>query len=274
MCGRVILDNMFEKGICDPCIVVCPVTEIPQCQGLTASTTQLQQELREYILPYIAEHYSTYAADGTLESLKDARDHFALGGLSNGALFVYEGGMRYDFDLFGSYAAFSGNGEPWVTVTTIKHTKEAFSKLGVDMKNYVYTSMWAEDTSDPVNGTYDVDDSVVGLIRTDKAVISFNGAWAQNIGINETYIDFMGDKGGIRMQYCGGFTYYTARDGALIEEKPTYRMNEMHRDEVLDFVESVRRGERNRNDIRYAVGTSKIMQAIYDSSAQHKEIVL
>ncbi|MBQ6023773.1 MAG: Gfo/Idh/MocA family oxidoreductase [Clostridia bacterium] len=151
---------------------------------------------------------------------------------------------------------------------------EAFSKLGVDMKNYVYTSMWAEDTSDPVNGTYDVDDSVVGLIRTDKAVISFNGAWAQNIGINETYIDFMGDKGGIRMQYCGGFTYYTARDGALIEEKPTYRMNEMHRDEVLDFVESVRRGERNRNDIRYAVGTSKIMQAIYDSSAQHKEIVL
>ncbi|MBQ9506919.1 MAG: Gfo/Idh/MocA family oxidoreductase [Clostridia bacterium] len=151
---------------------------------------------------------------------------------------------------------------------------EAFSKLGIDMKNYVYTSMWAEDTSDPVNGTYDVDDSVVGLIRTDKAVISFNGAWAQNIGINETYIDFMGDKGGIRMQYCGGFTYYTARDGALIEEKPTYRMNEMHRDEVLDFVESVRRGERNRNDIRYAVGTSKIMQAIYDSSAQHKEIVL
>ena len=132
MCGRVILDNMFEKGICDPCIVVCPVTEIPQCQGLTASTTQLQQELREYILPYIAEHYSTYAADGTLESLKDARDHFALGGLSNGALFVYEGGMRYDFDLFGSYAAFSGNGEPWVTVTTIKHTKAAFSKLGMN----------------------------------------------------------------------------------------------------------------------------------------------
>ena len=132
MCGRVILDNMFEKGICDPCIVVCPVTEIPQCQGLTASTNQLRQELREYILPYIAEHYSTYAADSSLDSLKAARDHFALGGLSNGALFVYEGGMRYNFDLFGSYAAFSGNGEPWVTVTTIKHTKEAFSKLGMN----------------------------------------------------------------------------------------------------------------------------------------------
>ena len=151
---------------------------------------------------------------------------------------------------------------------------EAFSKLGVDMKNYIYTSMWAEDTSDTENGTYDVDDSVVGLIRTDKAVISFNGAWAQNIGVNETYIDFMGDRGGIRLQYCGGFTYYTAKDGALMEIKPTYKMNDMHRTEVQDFVECVRKGERNRNDIKKAVGTSRIMQAIYDSSAQHKEIVL
>ena len=124
MCGRDIFDNMFEKGICDPCIIVCPVTEIPECQGIAASTIQLRQELREYILPYIAEHYSTYAADGSLESLKAARDHFALGGLSNGALFVYEGGMCYDFDLFGSYAAFSGNGSPWETVNTILQTEE------------------------------------------------------------------------------------------------------------------------------------------------------
>ena len=124
MCGRVIFDNMFEKGICDPCIIVCPVTEIPECQGIAASTIQLRQELREYILPYVAEHYSTYAADSSLDSLKAARDHFALGGLSNGALFVYEGGMCYDFDLFGSYAAFSGNGSPWETVNTIQTTEE------------------------------------------------------------------------------------------------------------------------------------------------------
>ena len=151
---------------------------------------------------------------------------------------------------------------------------EAFCKLGVDMKNYTYESMWAEDTSDKENGVYDVDDSVVGLVRTDKAVISFHGAWAQNIGVNETYIDFMGDKGGIRLEYGGGFVYYTAKDGALIETKPTFRMNAIHRSEVLDFAECVCRGERNRNDIRFAVGTSKIMQAIYDSSASHKEIQL
>ena len=27
MCGRVIFDNMFDKGICDPCIIVTPVTK-------------------------------------------------------------------------------------------------------------------------------------------------------------------------------------------------------------------------------------------------------
>ena len=151
---------------------------------------------------------------------------------------------------------------------------EAFSKLGVDMKNYTYTSMWAENTSDTENGVYDVDDSVVGLIRTDRSVISFHGAWAQNIGVNETYIDFMGDKGGVRLEYGGGFTYYTAKNGALLEVRPSFPMNGIHRDEVLDFAECVRRGERNRNDIRFAVGTSRIMQAIYDSSAAHREIVL
>ena len=129
MCGRVIFDNIFEKGHAKPCIIVTPVTETNQCQGLTAGIYQMRDELREYILPYVAEHYSTYAADGSLESLQAARDHFGLGGLSNGALFVYEGGMRYNFDLFGSYAAFSGNGEPWITVAIIQD--EAYANLPI-----------------------------------------------------------------------------------------------------------------------------------------------
>ena len=82
---------------------------------------------------------------------------------------------------------------------------QAFCKLGKDMKNYAYTHMWAEDSADIENGTYDVDDSVTGIIRTEGPTISFNGAWAQNIGVKETYIDFMGDKGGVRLDYCGYF---------------------------------------------------------------------
>ena len=130
MCGRVILDNIFEKGLAEPCIVVTPVTETKFVQGLTAGIVQMQDELRETILPYIVEHYSTYAKDGSAAGLLAARSHFGLGGLSNGALFTYEGGMRHDFDLFGSYCAFSGNGEPWKTVSAIQ--SDEFAALPVD----------------------------------------------------------------------------------------------------------------------------------------------
>ena len=130
MCGRVILDNIFEKGLAEPCIVVTPVTETKFVQGLTAGIVQMQDELRKTILPYIVEHYSTYAKDGSEAGLQAARSHFGLGGLSNGALFTSEGGMRHDFDLFGSYCAFSGNGEPWKTVAAIQ--EEQFARLPVD----------------------------------------------------------------------------------------------------------------------------------------------
>ena len=71
-------------------------------------------------------------------------------------------------------------------------TGEAFCKLGKNMKEYVYTSMWAGPPK--YDGIYDVDDSITGMIRTEGPVITFNGAWAQNIGEREMYIDFMGDK--------------------------------------------------------------------------------
>ena len=71
-----------------------------------------------------------------------------------------------------------------------------------------------------LNGTYDVDDYVTGLVRTSGPTITFNGAWAQNIGVSETYIDFLGDKGGIRLQYGASFKIYSAKNGALMETTP------------------------------------------------------
>ena len=88
--------------------------------------------------------------------------------------------------------------------------------MAKNMKEYVYKSMWAEDTKD-LNGTNDVDDMVTGYIRTDKASISFNGAWAQNIGEDEMFVDFMGDKGGIRLHYGKDFEWWTVEDGTLMK---------------------------------------------------------
>ncbi len=148
---------------------------------------------------------------------------------------------------------------------------EAFCKLGKDIKNYTYTNMWASDTRE-ADGTYDVDDSVTGIVRTSGPVITFNGAWAQNVGVDEMYIDFMGDKAGIRLQYCSHFKIWSVKNGMLTETQVSTRETDMYENEINDFVRCIKTGDKNQQNIDFAVETSKIMQAIYDSSENHCEI--
>ena len=140
------------------------------------------------------------------------------------------------------------------------------------MKNYTYRNMWAGPPD--YSGVYDVDDSVTGMIRTSGPVITFNGAWAQNIDESETYIDFMGDKAGIRLQYGKDFTFYTAEYGALSKYKPEFRSENMFESEINAFIDCVETGEKLPSHIDTIIVTAKMMQAIYDSSEQHAEIKL
>ena len=121
---------------------------------------------------------------------------------------------------------------------------------------------------------YDVDDSVTGMIRTSGPVITLNGAWAQNIGAEDRYIDFMGDKGGIRLQYGKEFTLYTVENGALVEFTPQYTSRDMFQNEIDAFVDCIKTGKKLPSHIDAVIVTAQMMQAIYDSSEQHKEIVL
>ena len=148
---------------------------------------------------------------------------------------------------------------------------ETFSRLGRDMKNYVYTDMWAGPPK--YDGTYDVEDSVTGLIRTSGPVITLNGAWAQNIGEGASYIDFMGDKGGIRLQYGKDFKLYTVKGGALMECTPKYQTRDHFQNEIDAFVRCIRTGEKLPSHIDSAILPSRIMQGLYDSAESHREVV-
>ena len=148
---------------------------------------------------------------------------------------------------------------------------EAYSKLGVNIADYAYLSMWSSEAD--VNGTYDVDDFVTGMIRTEGPTITLNGAWAQNIDEREMFIDFIGDKAGIRLQYGGDFKMYTAKNGSLYTIEPKFKTTDAFQNEIDAFLNCVRTGEKAPSHIDYAVLTSKIMQGIYDSSESHKEIV-
>ena len=151
-------------------------------------------------------------------------------------------------------------------------TCDAYSEMAKDMKAYHYESMWAEDTSDVENGTNDVDDFIAGHVRTDKASITFNGAWAQNIKPEERFIDFLGDKGGARLTYCGKFEYY---DGDTLETiAPDYDIPNMYLCEDKAFVESTITGVKTRSHIDNILESAKLLDVLYQSAEKHQEIVL
>jgi len=149
---------------------------------------------------------------------------------------------------------------------------ESFSELGKNIPEYVYKSMWA---GPPIlDGTYDVEEMVTGLIRTEGPVINFNGAWAQNVFEREMYIDFIGDKGGIRLQYGKDFTVYRVENGALVNYTPLFTPTDHFENEIDAFMDSVQTGKKLPSHIDTNIITARMMQAIYDSAEQHKEIEL
>lgn len=147
---------------------------------------------------------------------------------------------------------------------------DAYNEIAKDMKSYKYNNMWAEDTADIDNGVNDVEDFISGHIRTDKASISFNGAWAQNIDKSEMYVDFLGDKGGARFTYYGKFEFY---DGATLKTiTPEYDIPDMFYREDEAFIESINTGVKCKNNVDNVLETMKLLQALYQSSEKKEEV--
>ena len=149
-------------------------------------------------------------------------------------------------------------------------TCDTYSEMAKDMKTYRYKSMWAEDTADIENGTNDVEDFISGYVRTDKASISFNGAWAQNIDKHEMYIDFLGDKGGARLSYGKFFEFF---DGETLEANtPEYEIPNMYRREDYAFLEEIESGVKDRNNIANILESAKLLDALYQSAGLGREV--
>ena len=180
----------------------------------------------------------------------------------------YGGGMILDWGVhFLDLILYILGGAKLKTVTC-----DAYSEMAKDMKSYKYTGMWAEDTSDIENGTNDVDDFITGHVRTDKASISFNGAWAQNIDANDMFIDFLGDKGGARLTYGGKFVFWSA--DTLEKTAPEYDIPNMYYCEDKAFLESIETGIANKNNISEILESAKLLDALYESAKAGKEIEL
>lgn len=152
----------------------------------------------------------------------------------------------------------------------ITATCDAYNGTAKNMKDYRYTYMWAEDTKDTENGVNDVEDFITGYLRTDKASISFNGAWAQNIDKDEMFIDFIGDKGGARLTYGDHFELF---DGdTLASETPEFEIPNMYACEDKAFLEAIDTGEKTRSNIDNVLESAKVLDRLYASAELSREI--
>ena len=145
---------------------------------------------------------------------------------------------------------------------------ESITKGYVSLKNGIRVGVCG--TADVENGINDVDDFITGYVRTDKASISFNGAWAQNIKQREMFIDFMGDKGGARLEYGGKFEFTDA--STLETSTPEYDIPNMYLKENEAFVESIEKGTKPKNHIDNILESMKLLDALYESASIGKEV--
>ena len=207
----------------------------------------------------LGEIYHIYCSFRAHRAIPGIGGPFTRKALSGGGALI-DWGVHY-LDLI-AYCT----GEPKVLTVS----GNTYSKLGNPISEYVYKTMWAGPGRQ--DGVYDVEDFVSAYIRTEGPSISLNGAWAQNIGGNQKFIEFIGNKGGIHLDYLGGFKFYSTANGMLTETAFDFRESDMYTAEIHDFLEAVPRNEHNRAHISHAVYTSELMDMIYRSAELNREV--
>lgn len=147
----------------------------------------------------------------------------------------------------------------------------SYSKIGKPMEEYVYTDMWAGPPD--YSGTYDVEEFITGMVRTNGPTITLNGAWAQNINENAMFIEFLGDKAGVKLLYGGNFTLYSTQNGMLTQMSPSFHASDMFYDEIDAFIHCATEGKKIRSNIDEVLMTAKMMDGLYESSRTGREVV-
>ena len=147
-----------------------------------------------------------------------------------------------------------------------------------------YTKFADNDTSDSVNskfgdakseGTFDVEDLAMGMIRFDNgAVLQIEFSWASNIKSENRFVELRGTKAGLKWKE-NEVEFFTEEDGQLLDIKPTGNMNtDGHKMNIRNFIDVLTEGAEPVFKPSQGVDMIKILCAIYESAEKGREIVL
>lgn len=209
----------------------------------------------------LGEVYSVYISFRSHRSIPGLGGAFTTSAIAGGGVLIDWGVHFLDIVMYCC-------GDPKAKTVSA----EQFCRLGNPIDQYVYKNMWAGPAIP--DGICDVEEGITGLVRSEGPVITFNGAWAQNIGEEEMFIDFIGDKAGIRLTYGGDFVLYGTENGMLTRVEYTSRGTEKFQNEINSFLECIQTNKKLPSHIDTNIVTAKLMDAIYRSAASHKEVEL
>ena len=189
---KAMMDHLIQNGAIEPFIIVVPngrsSVNYADTSSDYSSFYQFGKELRNDLIPYIEEHYATYAeysADGY--DLTANREHRAMAGLSMGAMQTINIGMCECLDLFTYYGAFSAC-PTTNTASTIAEfiNDEKFKDYDI---RYFYNLCGTEDTTAYTHAT----NAVTGLCDlTDKLEDGVNMKWQTVKGVHDFNVWYLG----------------------------------------------------------------------------------
>jgi predicted dehydrogenase len=138
-----------------------------------------------------------------------------------------------------------------------------------DRKDYTYLGMWG--TPEP-GGPFTVEDLVSGFVRFKNGMsLTLEAAWAANVA-GESFIDLMGDKGGIRLALGETLALYAQRNGQLVDVKPLFRNPDAYLEEVKHFAECIRTGKTPMSPGEDGVKVQTVIDGLYRSAEAGKEV--
>ena len=118
---------------------------------------------------------------------------------------------------------------------------------------------------------FDCEDSGAGIIHFENgAAMLFEATWAFN-GPNHTDVQVVGSKAGVTLD---PLTVYGERVGYLSDDVVTVGENNRFAEELKHFADCVLNNKTPKYPLEQAVQMQEMLQAIYDSADQNKEVTL
>ncbi len=153
----------------------------------------------------------------------------------------------------------------------------------VSVSANTYCKFADNDTSDSVNsdfgdknseGTFDVEDLAMGMIRFDNgAVLQIEFSWASNIKAEHRFVELRGTKSGLTWDN-EDIEFYSEDEGQLYDIKPVKGSVDGHEANLRHFVDVLLNGVEPCFKPQQGIDMIKILCAIYESANTGKEVVL